>query len=168
MMRDKQQKGTKTKNRDLRDPESEAKEALYVTESGECGLLAMAFKSALITAAHKNIGIERTLVRKSLFLRCEDRNRVVAFTDSAEPIVREDMVRVGAGSADIRYRPEFAWWKAEIEFELDSELLQPKDFLCLVNRAGFGVGISEWRPEKGGEYGRFEIDPSIPFHAEEF
>ena len=168
MMRDKQQKGTKTKSRDLRDPETEAKEATYVTESGVVGVSAMAIKTALIGAAHKDIGIEKTLVRKALFLKCDDRNMVVAFSDSAEPVIREDMVRVGAGSADLRYRPEFAWWKAEIEFEIDGELLQPKDLLCLVNRAGFGVGICEWRPEKGGEYGRFEIDSTIPFHAEEF
>jgi len=162
MMRDKQQKGTKTKVRDLRDPEHEAKEATYVTADGDVGIPAMAFKNALITAAHKDIGIEKTLVRKSLFLKCSDANLVIPFTDASDPVIREDMVRVGAGSSDMRYRPEFSSWSASVSLEFDAEMLQPKDILALAGRAGFGVGICEWRPEKSGEFGRFEIDDTIP------
>jgi hypothetical protein len=66
------------------------------------------------------------------------------------------------GSADLRYRPEFRSWKATVSFEVDAELLQDKDVLALVGRAGFGVGLCEWRPEKGGEFGRYEIDPDVP------
>jgi hypothetical protein len=46
-------------------------------------------------------------------------------------------------------------------------LLQRDDVLALVDRAGFGVGICEWRPEKGGEFGRFEIDQNVPVTFEE-
>ena len=167
MMRDKQQKGTKTKAREIRKPEQEAEEATYVNDHGEVGIPALAFKASLIGAAHKDLGIERTLVRKSLFLQCSDRNQVIAFTEAAEPVIREDMVRVGAGSSDLRYRPEFSWWKAEVSFEIDAELLQPSDVTSLIERAGFGIGICEWRPEKGGEFGRYELDRSIPLHVEE-
>jgi len=166
MMRNKQQEGKKTKARELRKPAEEAEAAAYRTESGEVGILAMALKSAIVTAAHKDIGIEKTLVRKALFLICEDPGLVIPFTACSEPIVREDMVRVGMGSADLRYRPEFRSWKALIEFEIDAELLQAADVLALVGRAGFGVGIHEWRPEKGGEFGRFEIDTDVPVRFE--
>ena len=160
MMRDKQQAGKKTKVRELRDPDAEAKEATYTTDTGQIGIPGMAFKSALVTAAHKDIGIEKTMVRKALFLVTPDTNKVLEINGS-EPVVREDMVRVGAGSADMRYRPMFTEWTCEIELEIDSELLQRDDVLTLVNRAGFGVGICEWRPEKGGEFGRFEIDSRV-------
>lgn len=166
MMRDKQQEGKKTKTRDLRSPKEEAKSATYTTADGDVGIPAMAFKSAIVAAAHKDIGIEKTLVRKALFLICDDPNMVIPFSECADPIVREDMVRVGMGSADLRYRPEFKTWKAEVALEIDSELLQDKDVLALVGRAGFGVGICEWRPEKGGEFGRFEIDPDVPVRFE--
>ena len=158
MMRDKQQKGTKTKARDKRDPESEAIEATYVNDDGDVGLPAMAFKSAIITAAHKDIGIEKTLVRKALFLRCNDANMVVAFDEASEPVVREDMVRVGAGSADLRWRPEFREWSCEITVILDADNLPIEHLINLVNRAGFGVGLCEMRPEKGKDFGRFEVD----------
>ena len=165
-MRDKQQAGKKTKTRENRDPDAEAKAATYTTKDGSIGIPGMAFKSALVSAAHKDIGIEKTLVRKALFLVTDDPNKVLPI-EGSEPTVREDMVRVGMGSADLRYRPEFIEWTCKVELEVDSELLQRDDVLALVDRAGFGVGICEWRPEKGGEFGRFEIDPDVPVMFEE-
>lgn len=160
-MRGKQQDGRKTKTREKRVPEEEAKAATYTTEDGQIGIPGMAFKRALIDAAHKDIGIEKTLVKKAVFLVTDDPDKVLPIHCS-EPIIREDMVRVGMGSADLRYRPEFVEWSCPITLEVDSELLQSDDILALVDRAGFGVGICEWRPEKGGEYGRFEIDTTVP------
>jgi hypothetical protein len=162
MMRDKQQAGKKTRERELRKPEDEAEAATYRTEGGDVGIPAMAFKSSILTAAHKDIGIEKTLVRKALFLICKDPGLVIAFSECDEPIVREDMVRVGMGAADLRYRPEFRNWKCVVELEIDAELLQAGDVLALIGRAGFGVGLCEWRPEKGGEFGRYEVDPDVP------
>jgi hypothetical protein len=72
--------------------------------------------------------------------------------------MREDTVRVGAGSTDLRYRPEFRNWSMILNFEFDAQSLTQPTILNLVQRAGFGVGLGEWRPEKGGEYGRFEVD----------
>lgn len=164
-MRDKQTKGKKTKERDLKDPEEQAKAATYTDHNGEIGIPGMALKSAIVGAAHKDIGIEKTLVRKALFLITDDPDKILPIV-ADEPTIREDMVRVGMGSADLRYRPEFLNWKCAVELEVDSELLQCNDVLALVDRAGFGVGICEWRPEKGGEYGRFEIDPDVPVQFE--
>lgn len=164
MMREKGA-GKKTKTREARNPKKEAQEATYTTASGEIGIPGMAFKNALISAAHKDLGIEKTMVRKALFLRTDDPDKVLPMTGSA-PTIREDMVRVGAGSADLRYRPEFTEWSVAIELEIDADLLQSQDVLSLVDRAGFGVGICEWRPEKNGEFGRFEIDPTVPVTCE--
>jgi hypothetical protein len=167
MMRDKQQEGKKTKDRELRKPEEEFMAATYRTESGDVGVPAMAFKSSILTAAHKDIGIEKTLVRKALFLICKDPGLVIPFSECSDPILREDMVRVGMGAADLRYRPEFRNWKFVVELEIDAELLQAGDVLALVGRAGFGVGLCEWRPEKGGEFGRYEVDPDVPVRFEQ-
>lgn len=164
MMRDKHA-GKKSKNRDVRDPEQEGKEAAYYTEDGKYGVPAMAIKAAIIAAAHKDIGIEKTLVKKALFIYPSAPNPIIEM-ECDEPEIREDNVRVGKGSADLRYRPYFDKWAVEMSWEVDVELLQMKDFMTLVDRAGFGVGIGEWRPEKGGEFGRFAIDPSFPITEE--
>jgi len=164
MMRSKQQDGKKSKGRDKRDPNAECMAAAYRTDDGKYGVPGLALKTAIITAAHKDIGIEKTLVRKALFLRTADTNKVLAM-DCGEPVMREDMVRVGMGSADLRYRPMWTEWAVDVEFEVDMDLLQEGDVIALVNRAGFGVGICEWRPEKNGEFGRFEIDTTNPFEV---
>jgi len=153
--------GKKTKSREVRDPEAEFREAAYLTDDGQFGLPGMGFKAALITAAHKDIGVEKTLVRKALFLRSSDSDKILPM-ECDEPVMREDCVRVGAGSADLRYRPQFDSWKCHIEIEVDADLLTDADVINLINRAGFGVGIGEMRPEKGGEYGRFEVDSDSP------
>lgn len=160
MMRDKHA-GKKSKNREVRDPKGEGERAAYYTEDGAYGIPAMALKSAVIGAAHKDIGVEKTLVRKALFLVVNDRNAVLVM-DCDEPEVREDCVRVGQGSTDLRYRPYFHRWAVDVTWELDRELLTVDDLINLVNRAGFGVGIGERRPEKDGDFGRFEVDPTQP------
>lgn len=165
MMRQKQQDNKKSKSRESRNPQRECMAAAYRTVEGKFGIPGLALKSAIITAAHKDIGIERTLVRKALFLHTNDPNKVLEM-QCGEPEMREDMVRVGMGSADLRYRPMWVDWSVDVAFSVDRDLLQEGDVVTLVNRAGFGVGICEWRPEKDGEFGRFEIDSTKPFICE--
>ena len=156
MMRDKHA-GKKTKNRDVRDPEQEGKDAMYKTDDGSYGIPAMAIKSAVITAAHQDIGVAKTLVRKALFIICKDSGKILKM-ECDEPVIKEDCVILNKKSADLRYRPYFYRWSVMLTWEMDGQLLQVDDLVNLVDRAGFGVGIGEWRPEKDGEYGRFEVD----------
>lgn len=148
--------GKKTKTREVCDPAAEAKAATYFTSDGKYGVPLLAIKSAIISAAHKDIGIEKTLVRKALFIKAPDYTLILPM-QCKEPKIREDPVTVGIGGSDLRYRPQFDTWKVKLDFEFDADLLQPQDIVNLVNRAGFGIGIGEWRPEKGGEMGRFKV-----------
>jgi hypothetical protein len=141
-----------------RDPSGEGSAACYRTESGEYGLPAMAVKSAMIQVAHRDAGLPRTTVRKAIRFR----EAGVIPMHCSEPKIREDVCRVGMNQTDLRYRPEFSEWSAEITFLYDADLLTISDVINLVNRAGFSVGIGEWRPEKDGEYGTFEVDPEMP------
>lgn len=151
----------KKQPKDKRNPQELAHDACYRTDEGDYGIPLTAFKKSLISAAHKDFGLEKTLLRKSFFIPSTDSNRIVPmFCD--DYTIREDIVRVGQGKTDIRYRPEFKEWSAKITAEIDPGLLQFKDIANLINRAGFSIGIGEWRPEKDGEYGRFELDPSSP------
>lgn len=160
MMRDKHA-GKKTKSREARDPEKEGYDAAYRTAKGDYGIVLTALKSSIIGAAHKDLGIEKTLVRKALFIHCDDPGHVLKM-ECSEPVIQEDNVRVGQGQADLRYRPYFYEWSVKVTFEIDAELLKVDDLVALVDRAGFGVGIGEWRPEKSGEFGRFKVDTTFP------
>jgi len=175
-MREKQQEGKKTKNRDLRDPEQEAKDATYWCDETQTvpGVPAVAIKAAVIEAAHNDLGFPKTLLRKAMFIYPMGRDVCIPIEsvngkgtatkklgNNPEGVLTEDVVRVGQGSTDLRYRPYFYDWAITTQWEVDADLLQVNDLLTLLDRAGFGVGICEWRPSKGGEYGRFKIDPTF-------
>lgn len=143
-----------------RDPDLEAAGAMY-TIDGKPAFPLLALKASMINAAHKDLGIEKTLVKKSFFIPADNPDRLIEM-ECSEPIIREDIVRVGMSQTDIRYRPEFQEWKVNVVAHYDADNLNDGDIVNLVNRAGFGVGVGEWRPEKGGEFGRFVIDTTVP------
>lgn len=150
-----------------RDPEAEGQAAMHRTSDGTPGIPARALKACVINAAHKDIGLEKTLVRKSLFIPTLDESGNLSLTSYSEPVIQEDIVRVSQGGTDLRYRPVFTDWSLTLEVIVDSEALNETDIINLFNRAGFGVGLLEWRPEKGGEYGRFQVDTTVPLTIEE-
>lgn len=140
-----------------KDPVALCEKCLYRTEDGGVGFPLLAFKASLISAAHKDLGIEKTAVRKAFFLPTTP-GMTVPLLVEGDYEIREDLVRIGQGSPDVRYRPSYVDWRVELSGVLDTDILSPSSFFSLVNRAGFGVGVCEWRPEKGGEFGRFRID----------
>lgn len=72
--------------------------------------------------------------------------------------MRTDQVRVGMGSADIRYRPEYPQWTAELSIEFNAGIISLEQVYQLVKAAGYGCGVGEMRPEKGKfNYGRFKL-----------
>lgn len=165
-MRDKQQLGKKTKTRGLKDPKEDGEAAMHRTPDGKPGVPAVAIKAAVINAAHVDLGIPKVLVRKALFILPFGRDVILPLEPPAmngrkkevKYEIVEDMVRVGQGTADMRYRPYFDEWAVTTTWEIDGDLLQTSDLLTLLDRAGFGVGLMEWRPQKEGEYGRFRVD----------
>lgn len=72
--------------------------------------------------------------------------------------MRTDMVRVGMGSADVRYRPEYPEWSATLTIEFNAGMISLNQVYQLVKAAGYSCGIGEMRPEKGKfGYGRFKL-----------
>jgi hypothetical protein len=148
--------GKKTRDRSVRNPEAECDAATYKLADGSPGLPLTAIKSAMLSAAHKDIGITKTLVSKSVFIKGDEGLMLRLETTGAK--MREDVVRVGMGGTDLRYRPEFVDWAVLLRIEYDAEWITPEIIVNLLERAGFGIGVGENRPEKGGEWGRFEVD----------
>ena len=78
---------------------------------------------------------------------------------SDPPIMREDMVRVGMGSADIRYRGEFQNWYADMTVDFNTNgQYSVEQVVNIINAGGFTCGVGEWRPEKDGQYGMFHVE----------
>lgn len=78
---------------------------------------------------------------------------------SNTPLMREDMVRVGMGSADIRYRGEFQNWSCNLKIKYNTNGAYRLDqILNMINAGGTVCGIGEWRPERDGQYGLYHIE----------
>ncbi len=74
------------------------------------------------------------------------------------PVMREDMVRVGMGTADIRYRAQFDNWYADLTIVYNKNGQYSLDqIINMINVGGFACGVGEWRAEKGGTYGQFHV-----------
>jgi len=153
MMLDKQMKKAKPV-KEAKDPEEQYRDSLYVVGDGY-GFPAVAFKSAAVSACRFVSNIKMTEARGAFHIVGD----MVAIT--GEPTMREDMVRIGMGVADIRYRGEFRAWSCQLTIRFNTSVLSPEQIVNLFNQAGFGVGIGEWRPERDGSFGMFHVDAKL-------
>ena len=150
-MLDKQMKKAKTA-KDAKDPQRDYEEAFYRLPDGKPGFPTIAFKPAAVSAGGRfSDGLKMTELRGAFFIDGE------LAEIKGEPNMREDMVRVGMGTADIRYRPEFKTWKVTLPIKYNADKISLEQLVNLFNLAGFGVGVGEWRPEKDGQYGMFHV-----------
>lgn len=147
-------KQAKASGKEAKDPQRDYEESIYYMEDGRYGFPSTAFKSAFVRAGTY---IDDSKIGKMTYLRGAfhvDGELVPVY---GEPKMREDMVRVGMGQPDIRFRAEFPDWRAVVPVSLNVRALSVEQLLNLANIAGFAVGIGEWRPEKEGQYGRFRV-----------
>ena len=151
----------------IRDPQAEYEAAFYriATDDGtdKYGFPVTAFKAATIGAARfYDRSISMTALRQYLFfhgiLTKADPQQLVEI--HGEPEMREDVVRLGgmARSADLRYRPMFPEWSATLQITFVTSALSEDSALSLVDAGGLGLGVGEWRPERRGEFGTYQVD----------
>lgn len=151
-MLDKQMKKA-TKGREAKDPQADYEACFYRTATGAYGFPAIGLKAAMVSAA-RFVDAKMTVLRGAVHIDAEMIQII------GEPQMREDMVRVGMGTADIRYRPEFPEWRSIVSIKFNASVISAEQIANLLNNAGFGVGLGEWRPEKNGSYGRFHVGTS--------
>jgi hypothetical protein len=149
-MLDKQMKVPKDEKA-AKDPQRDYEESLYHTPSGGFGFPSTAFKSAAVDACSHVDGITKVEARGAFHVAGE----LVAI--NGQPRMREDMVRVGMGTADLRYRGEFPEWSAVLSIRFNASVLKPDQIVHLFNVAGFAIGVGEWRPQRDGSYGMFHV-----------
>lgn len=154
--------------REAKDPHEDFEQSLYRIEGGGYGFPSVAFKTAAVTACTSVTGITKVAARQAFHVVGEQAAVRGAFTGTvmrmdlvrilgAEPEMREDMVRIAMGTADIRYRGQFWPWHAVVTVRFNANVLSLAQIVNLFNTAGFGVGIGEWRPEKDGQFGTFHV-----------
>ena len=155
-MLDKQMK--KTVKKEPKSPEDQYESSVYRFENGDIGFPADAFKKSMIRGA-KLIGLVMTDARTSFFVHgqyCErDDRELVPIEGELKP--REDMVRLNGQTADIRFRGQVLNWSATLNISYNASITSFDQIVNMLHAAGYGVGVGEWRPEKDGTFGRFEV-----------
>ena len=117
------------------------------------GFPAVAFKNAAVSACSQISGLTKVFTRGAFHVNMGE--ELVEIVGS--PQMREDTVRIGMGTADIRYRGEFPDWSTTIRVQYNSSAISIEQIANLFNTAGFSIGVGEWRPEKDGSYGMFKV-----------
>lgn len=174
-MLQKQVKGVKS-GKEAKNPQEDFRSSLYemIDKDGELigyGFPAMALKKAFVSSAHKDKGIAKTDIRASLWLDADmvscrpalagavcDMPLVRIWGDG--PVMREDMVRVGAGvrkTAAFAYRAQFTHWAVRLSGRFNPVTVTPEAIGFLVDESGMGTGIGDWRVEKDGMFGAYHM-----------
>lgn len=167
---DKQMKKAKTKGHDAKDPVRDFIESLYwidgepedkteegfshAIESGaRFGFPSVAFKASAVSAGYRS-GVTKDKVSMNAAFHID--GELVEI--KGIPEMREDMVRIGMGTADIRYRGMFSKWRATFQVKYNASAISLEQLVNLINLGGFACGLGEWRPEKGGQFGMFHVE----------
>lgn len=120
-----------------------------------------AIRAAIETAARKNK--EGPLVREGLIV-----SEISGFD--------YDIARYGSGLADLSMTTQFRTgvviqrqrvlktramfdldWGLRFVLDCDEELIEKRHLERWLDIAGRRIGIGDWRPEKSGDYGRFDV-----------
>ena len=170
MILDKEMKKPKAKGHDVKNPVEDFIESLYwlskeptdfteevfskaLKANAKFGFPSTAFKAAAVSAGYRAGVMKDKVSTNGAFHITPNMVEIVG-----TPHMREDMVRVGMGSADIRYRGEFSTWKAVLPITYNASVYSMEQITNLFNLGGFACGVGEWRPEKGGNNGMFHVE----------
>ena len=129
-------------------------EIMAAVQKGRFGFPVLAFKASAIDAAYQQGAVEKkTTLRGAFHIAGE-----FAEIQGKPPVIREDMVRIGMGTADIRYRPEFKEWSVTLDISYNSQAISVEQITNVLNIGGFAVGVGEWRPAKDGSFGTYHVE----------
>lgn len=140
-------------------PEEMTEEAFdaAISSGARFGFPVTAFKQAAISAAYRmGWAKDKVSLRGAFFIDSDENGMIEIHSDP--PKMREDMVKVGMGTADIRYRGEFANWYADMTISYNTNgNYSLENIVNIINAGGYICGVGEWRPEKDGQYGMFHV-----------
>jgi len=149
-----------------KDPDADFAASLYMFDANDnefhgpvddaawFGFPAVAFKNAAVRAAQQ-FDIPMTTARQLFWVYGTKHSDYI--TIDGLPKMREDVVRLNGKTADLRYRGEFAPWSTTLRVKINAQVIAAETIFNLIAQAGFSVGVGEWRPEKNGQFGCFEV-----------
>jgi len=135
---------SETPNPECRTPEDEFEASLYVLREGVHGFPSDGVYSSLKTANGGRLPGVTIMGGRLLELAAP------APKMGSAPVNRN-------GVPTTCYRPEYFPWAINVPVFFDQNQIGFAELVQLFEAAGLNVGIGDWRPEKGGNSGRFRV-----------
>jgi hypothetical protein len=138
------------KVREAKDFEDLYNGARHVSTQGWDGIHAASFRNAAISAC-RAAGFVMTKAKLAIFIEpdgfdADDMTPLVRIT-KGEPQMVVSPCRNASGVIDLRPRPTYFPWGAELKIKYDAGILTETDVVNLLARVGMQVGIGEGRPD---------------------
>ena len=144
-------------NNDMKEEECEELFNEAIAKGARFGFPVTAFKQAAISAAYRLGWSKDKMSLRGVFFIDSDEDGMVEIKSDI-PEMREDMVKIGMGTADIRYRGEFKNWYADLTISYNANgNYDLNSIINIINAGGYVCGVGEWRPERDGQNGMFHI-----------
>lgn len=177
-MRETHEAGSQAKSKKTREPKNVlqvCEDAKHKSAEGWEGFPAGALRAGMISAC-RLVGFKMTLAKLSIFVKGDgvdavDKTPLIRIHGEATMV--EHAVRNANGVADLRHRPCYEDWYADLVITWDKDQFSMDDVVNLVARVGLQIGIGEGRPDSkksaGMGWGLFEIEnmPADAFAAAE-
>jgi hypothetical protein len=192
-MLDKQMGKVDAGGKEPKDPVQCFKDSLYRLPEGRgFGIPARAFKASAVTVSN-DINLVKTQMKRCIRVLGPNLDPLdvealipIEAPPITEPItpedkeywkdiqfelkhgasMRQDIVRLESGVADIRFRAWFPRWACLLNVTYNEGMLRAEHVLSMFEAAGFGSGVMEWRASAphsdSGQYGSFTIDLTHP------
>lgn len=138
------------KNREAKDFEDLFNGARHISQEGWDGIHAASFRNAAISAC-RAAGFVMTKAKLAIFVEpdgfdADDFTPLVRIT-KGEPQMVVSPCRNASGVIDLRPRPTYMPWAANLRIRYDAGILTAEDVANLIHRVGMQVGIGEGRPD---------------------
>lgn len=163
---EKMAQGPSAKNkreRTARDYDNEAEEARYRAPENWEGMNAAAFRAGMISAC-RLVGFKMTMAKLSVFIEADgfdakDGIPLIRIYGQSETFTAH--TRNATGVVDVRSRPMYRQWAANLRIRFDADQFQVSDVINLISRVGLQVGIGAGRPDSksssGCGWGMFRV-----------
>lgn len=149
-----------TRAKKIPPPDIEAEAGTYRNADGTLYFPMIGCKKGVVRAATgKKIGKQSAalMVKAGLFEADERLN--LYHPETKEPLSDYEIFAASVvvmKARVVHHRPKLWPWAGTALFEINDDFLTPDHVFDLLGQAGLLAGLGDWRPEKGGRYGRYQ------------
>lgn len=157
------QEGKAKNKKAAKNPEEEYLNSIYFMPGSKSkyGVPSSGIKHMAVSACKFVDGIKMTVARGAFHVIAGP-GGLTEITTSG-PTMDASIVRIGKFGSKVpttRYRARFDDWAITFPIIYNKRVISAEQIANLYENAGFSIGLCEWRPEKNGSFGMFEVKKS--------